>query len=408
MKISFFQWSLWNTAFRPFFWFGSVYGILVIGIWLLVLSNAIANPIQINSIHWHSYEMVFGFSKAIVLGFLFTAVQNWTNSSILKGKNLFFLLLFWTLGRFSMYPLGIVSYLSFGLDISSDLMVIFLLYPKLIVPTQKHNRPILYHYGLFTVFHLLAGFSARSVMDSEKTLLYIHLSIFVILFLILIIGGRVVPFFSGVVIPGYSFKRMPKLETVILYLPFVFYVSLIIQGYLVNNESIHIDITNINFGSVILLFTFLVSFTLFVTNLIRYVSWKPWRSYKKPILWILYTGYFWVCLGFLLYSLVSLGYFPVSSAVHSLTVGGIGVFIYGMITRVSLGHTGRSIVASPLTVGAYILLNFAVVVRVFFPLIGKYNLAYHLSGISWILVFVLFVIQYTKILFSPRPDGKPS
>ncbi|MCG6140506.1 NnrS family protein [Leptospira mtsangambouensis] len=408
MKISFFQWSLWNTAFRPFFWFGSVYGILVIGIWLLVLSNAIVNPIQINSIHWHSYEMVFGFSKAIVLGFLFTAVQNWTNSSILKGKNLFFLLLFWTLGRFSMYPLGIVSYLSFGLGISSDLMVIFLLYPKLIVPTQKHNRPILYHYGLFTVFHLLAGFSARSVMDSEKTLLYIHLSIFVILFLILIIGGRVVPFFSGVVIPGYSFKRMPKLETVILYLPFVFYVSLIIQGYLVNNESFHIDITNINFGSVILLFTFLVSFTLFVTNLIRYVSWKPWRSYKKPILWILYTGYFWVCLGFLLYSLVSLGYFPVSSAVHSLTVGGIGVFIYGMITRVSLGHTGRSIVASPLTVGAYILLNFAVVVRVFFPLIGKYNLAYHLSGISWILVFVLFVIQYTKILFSPRPDGKPS
>ncbi|TGL45486.1 NnrS family protein [Leptospira meyeri] len=408
MKISFFQWSLWNTAFRPFFWFGSVYGIVVIALWLLVLSNAVTNPIQINSIHWHSYEMIFGFSKAIVLGFLFTAVQNWTNSSILKGKNLFYLLLFWALGRFSMYPLGLVSYLSFGLDISSDLMVILLLYPKLIVPTQKHNRPILYHYGLFTIFHLLAGFSARSVLDSEKTLLYIHLSIFVILFLILIIGGRVVPFFSGVVIPGYSFKRMPKLETIILYLPFVFYVSQLAQGYLVNFESFNIDITNINFGSAILFFTFLVSFSLFVTNLIRYLSWKPWKSYKKPILWILYTGYFWVCLGFLLYSLVSLGYFPVSSAVHSLTVGGIGVFIYGMITRVSLGHTGRSIVASPLTVFAYLILNFAVVVRVFLPLIGKYNLAYHLSGIAWIFAFVLFIIQYTKILFSPRPDGKPS
>ncbi|MCW7456816.1 NnrS family protein [Leptospira bandrabouensis] len=408
MKTSFFQWSLWNTAFRPFFWFGSLYGISVIGIWLLILSNAITNPIQINSIHWHSYEMVFGFSKAIVLGFLFTAVQNWTNSSILKGKNLFFLLLFWTLGRFSMFPLGIVSYLSFGLDISSDLMVILLLYPKLIVPTQKHNRPILYHYGLFTVYHLLAGLSARSVIDSEMTLLYIHLSIFVILFLILIIGGRVVPFFTGVVIQGYSFKRMPKLETVILYLPFVFYVSKLIQGYLVNSESINLNFANFNLSSLILLMTFLVSFTLFVTNLIRYVSWKPWRSYKKPILWILYTGYFWVCLGFLLYSLVYLGFFPVSSAIHSLTVGGIGVFIYGMITRVSLGHTGRSIVASPLTVGAYIILNFAVIVRVFFPLFGKYTWAYHLSGICWILAFSLFIIQYTKILFSPRPDGKPA
>ncbi|TGL85565.1 NnrS family protein [Leptospira congkakensis] len=406
MKISFFRFSLWNTAFRPFFWFGSVYGILVIGFWLLVLSNAITNPIQINSIHWHSYEMVFGFSKAIVLGFLFTAVQNWTNSSILKGKNLFFLLLFWTLGRISMYPLGFLSYLSFGLDISSDLMVILLLYPKLMVPTQKHNQPIVFHYGLFTIFHLLAGFSARSVLDPEQTLLYVHLSIFVILFLILIIGGRVVPFFSGVVIPGYSFKRMPKLESAILYLPFVFYISKLLEGYFASNVSFSID--SFSFTDIILPFSFLISFSLFVTNVVRYLSWKPWKSYKKPILWILYTGYFWVCLGFLFYSLVSLGYFPISSAIHSLTIGGIGVFIYGMITRVSLGHTGRSIVASPLTVGAYIILNFAVIARVLFPLFGKYNLAYHLSGIGWILAFTLFILQYTKILFSPRPDGKPS
>ncbi|TGL35737.1 NnrS family protein [Leptospira perdikensis] len=406
MKISFFRFSFWNTAFRPFFWFGSVYGILVIGFWLLVLSNAVPNPIQINSIHWHSYEMVFGFSKAIVLGFLFTAVQNWTNSSILKGKNLFFLLLFWTLGRFSMYPLGFLSYLSFGLDISSDLMVIFLLYPKLMVPTQKHNQPIVFHYGLFTIFHLLAGFSARSVLDPEQTLLFVHLGIFVILFLILIIGGRVVPFFSGVVIPGYSFKRMPKLESTIIYLPFVFYISKLVEGYFASNVSSRSD--SLSLTNIIILFSFLSSFSLFVTNVVRYLSWKPWKSYQKPILWILYTGYFWVCLGFLLYSLVSLGYFPISSAIHSLTVGGIGVFIYGMITRVSLGHTGRSIVASPLTVGAYIILNFAVIARVFLPLFGKYNLAYHLSGIGWILAFILFILQYTKILFSPRPDGKPS
>ncbi|TGK81402.1 NnrS family protein [Leptospira noumeaensis] len=408
MKTSFFGLSFWNTAFRPFFWFGSIYGILVIGFWLLVLSSAVTNPIQINSIHWHSYEMVFGFSKAIVLGFLFTAVQNWTNSSILKGKNLFFLLLFWALGRFSMYPLGLLSYLSFGLDISSDLMVILLLYPKLMVPTQKHNQPIIFHYGLFTIFHLFAGFSARSVLNPEQTLLYVHLSIFVILFLILIIGGRVVPFFSGVVIPGYSFKRMPKLESAILYLPFVFYISKLIEFYLTTNGSINIHIDNINLIDILLIISFLICFSLFVTNTVRFISWKPWKSYQKPILWILYTGYFWVCLGFLFYSLTSLGYFPISSAIHSLTVGGIGVFIYGMITRVSLGHTGRIIVASPLTVGAYIILNFAVIVRVLFPLFGKYNLAYHLSGIGWILAFTLFILQYTKILFSPRPDGKPS
>ncbi|PJZ47350.1 NnrS family protein [Leptospira brenneri] len=408
MKFSFFHLSFWNTAFRPFFWFGSVYSIFLIGFWLLVLTNLISNPIQINSIHWHSYEMVFGFSKAIVLGFLFTAVQNWTNSIILKGKNLFFLLLFWSLGRFSMYPLGFLAYLSFGLDISSDLMVIVLLYPKLMVPTQKHNKPIVFHYGIFTIFHLLAGLSARSVFEPEQTLFFIHLSIFVILFLILIIGGRVVPFFSGVVIPGYSFKRFPKLELVILYLPFLFYTVKLLDSLTTSNSSFNINIIDFHLTDLLVMISSLISFSLFFTNAIRFISWKPWKSYKKPILWILYIGYFWVCLGFLFYSLVALGSFPISSAIHSLTVGGIGVFIYGMITRVSLGHTGRNIIASPLTVSAYIILNFAVIARVFLPLLGKYNLAYHLSGFGWILAFSIFIFQYTKILFSPRPDGKPS
>ncbi|TGL25936.1 NnrS family protein [Leptospira yanagawae] len=408
MNFAFFHLSFWNTAFRPFFWFGSVYGILIIGIWLFILSNGIINPIQVNAIHWHSYEMVFGFTKAIVLGFLFTAVQNWTNTTILKGENLFYLLLFWLLGRFSFYSFGILGYISFGFDICSDIYVIYLLVPKLIVPIQKHNRPILYHYAIFTVFHILSAISTYSILNPEQTLIYIHLSIFVVLFLILIIGGRVVPFFSGVVIQGYSFKRMPKLETILLYLPFLFYFTKLIQTHLRNSNLNFVPFFSNREFQLFIMLSFICIFLLFITNTIRYLSWKPWKSYQKPILWILYLGYFWVCFGFLLYSFSELNLFPVSSAIHSLTVGGLGVFIYGMITRVSLGHTGRSIVAAPLTVIAYVLLNLSVFIRVFLPVFNHYKYAYYLSGIGWMICFFLFVIQYTRILFSKRPDGKPS
>ncbi|TGM46557.1 NnrS family protein [Leptospira biflexa] len=408
MKNSFFQLSFWNTAFRPFFWFGSLFGIIILSIWLFVLSNIITNPIQVNAIHWHSYEMVFGFTKAIVLGFLFTAVQNWTNSTILKGENLFYLLLFWLLGRFSFYSFGFLGYLSFGFDICSDIFVIYLLYPKLIVPTQKHNRPILYHYVFFTIFHILSAISAYSFLNPEQTLLYIHLSIFVVLFLILIIGGRVVPFFTGVVVQGYSFKRMPKLEIGLLYLPYVFYVTKWSQGFFESNRFGSMSLRIFNGISILALVSFLIGFLLFVANSIRYFSWKPWMSYQRPILWILHLGYFWVCLGFLFYSLSDLNLFPISSAIHCLTVGGLGVFIYGMITRVSLGHTGRAIVASPLTVFAYVVLNLSVIFRVFLPLFNEYKYAYYLSGIGWILCFLIFSIQYSLILFSKRPDGKPS
>ncbi|MGV3665897.1 MAG: NnrS family protein [Leptospira bouyouniensis] len=408
MKNSFFQFSFWNTAFRPFFWFGSVYGILILGIWLFVLSNMIVNPIQINAIHWHSYEMVFGFTKAIVIGFLFTAVQNWTNTTILKGENLFYLLMFWLLGRLSFYSFGFFGYLSFGFDICSDIFVIYLLVPKLIIPSQKHNRPILYHYVIFTLFHILSALSAFSILESEYTLLYIHLSIFVVLFLILIIGGRVVPFFSGVVIQGYTFKRMPKLETLLIYLPFLFYFGKLIQGFSGNANWGFISFFDKRDFQIFFLLSSFFCFLLFITNTIRYISWKPWKSYQKPILWILYLGYFWICFGFLLYSLSEVNLFPVSSAIHSLTVGGLGLFIYGMITRVSLGHTGRSIVASPLTTFAYVLLNLSVLIRVFLPVFNQYKYAYYLSGFGWMICFLLFLIQYTVILFSKRPDGKPS
>jgi uncharacterized protein involved in response to NO len=98
--------------------------------------------------------------------------------------------------------------------------------------------------------------------------------------------------------------------------------------------------------------------------------------------------------------------FPQSSAYHVMTIGAIGVFVYGMISRVGLGHTGRRIVASPILIIAYVMINLAVVTRAFLPLGNYHYYAYLISGIFWILSFGIFFIKYFPYLTQARPDGK--
>jgi len=47
--------------------------------------------------------MLFGFAGAVILGFLLTAVQNWTGYPGLKGTKLALLVLLWLAGRVAIF-----------------------------------------------------------------------------------------------------------------------------------------------------------------------------------------------------------------------------------------------------------------------------------------------------------------
>ena len=48
---------------------------------------------------WHAHEMLFGFTLAVVVGFLFTAGRNWANRPTPTGWPLAALALLWVAGR---------------------------------------------------------------------------------------------------------------------------------------------------------------------------------------------------------------------------------------------------------------------------------------------------------------------
>lgn len=79
-----------------------------------------------------------------------------------------------------------------------------------------------------------------------------------------------------------------------------------------------------------------------------------------------------------------------------------------MMSRVALGHTGR-----PLEVPGYIALAFALLFLAALtrPILSLFDLALspwarRVSALLWAVAFALFLAHYTKILVTPRADGR--
>jgi uncharacterized protein involved in response to NO len=379
--------SLWKLGFRPFFLLGALWASIHILVWISFQTGWINLSIQ-DPILWHAHEMIFGFASAIIAGFLLTSSQNWTGIRGVHGRKLKLLVTLWVLGRATSIVSGSFP-LSFTIiDLCFYPMLALFLKPYLWQASQKRNKIFLVLFAvLFLVnlsvhldsFHLTLPVSARSLL---------LLSLFTVIVMIGIIGGRVIPFFTQNAIPTTQSQRHPWIETLVIPSTALAGISVVFWEFTIITASL--------------------CFIAALIHFVRWLLWKPMVALKTPILFILYVGYAWVFLGFFLRGLASLTVLAPSLSTHALTAGAIGIMIYGMITRVALGHTGRPIRASRLIVTGYLLLILASIVRVFGPwMFPQFSLhAIECSGLLWSTSFFVYLIEYTPILCKPRLDGK--
>ncbi len=75
-------------GFRPFFSVAGLAAVILLGIWLVAWSGQLSLPAYYGFIGWHSHEMLFGYTPAIIAGFLLTAVRNWTGITPPIGRPL--------------------------------------------------------------------------------------------------------------------------------------------------------------------------------------------------------------------------------------------------------------------------------------------------------------------------------
>lgn len=385
---------LWRLAFRPFFIFASIFSVIAILLWQLMLNNTINYTPYGGGYWWHIHEMIFGFVIAIISGFLLTAVQTWTGIRAINNKRLMLLFALWLSARICLLlPEVIPHFLIMILDLSFIPAVVYYLAKPILAVKLYRN---LFFIPILSIFTLLNGLMHFSLF-AEKPLnisLISYTCLLLITFIISVMAGRVVPMFTA---NGTKTKRVNNNK----FLELITNGSLLLLTLLMA-ASISLTISNHVFS--------LVFFIAGISQCIRCIRYKPWITISTPLLWSLHFS-----LIILYVSLILLAFsyampsFPKQHLWHLLTIGCIASIILAMISRVSLGHTGNQLVTAKAMSIAFICLPLAGAIRSLGPWLmpNMYLLFINLSAVLWLIAFALFTFYYAPLLFKARADNRP-
>lgn len=377
--------ALWELGFRPFYLLASLFSAVSVLLWAAQFSGYLPSA-YLSGAPWHGHEMLFGYTTAIIAGFLLTAVRAWTKLPTPSGLPLMALAALWVAGRvlvLAPWPIAaVVANAAFPIAVAVAIGI----------PLFKSRNTRNYFFvGLLVLIgalNVLVHLSLQGHLErfSHSGLL---LALDVVLFIMVVMGGRVIPMFTN-------------------------------NGILRANATRHPLVEKTALGSVILLFASdLLQLPQIATALIaligalahgwRLLLWKPWRTLGTPLVWVLHAAYAWIVVYLVLRGLTALELLSGAYAAHALTVGAIGGLTLGMMTRTARGHTGRPLLADRFELTMFLLIQAAAIVRVFGGIAspGFYITSIQLSGTLWAIAFGLYALRYWPVLTRPRLDGKP-
>jgi uncharacterized protein involved in response to NO len=383
-----FDTPLFGLGFRVFFALAGLSALILIVLWNAIFKGTLTVDNYFATNYWHAHEMLLGYSVAVIAGFLLTAVKNWTGKPTLTGDKLAGLALLWLYGRILPFYAGLLPDVFIAVI---DFAFLPLLAYQISIPIMqaKHFKSLVF-IGLLLLLTLGNGLIHAEILGLCQNAAWtgIQLVVATIIILILILAGRVFPFFTERGLHG----------------------TLIIRNSLLDTLSIGsaVVVFALQLSAVSGIFLALTAIFAVAVNSARLAGWYVQRIWYVPLLWILYVGYVWIILGFILTALSAYSWVLPSLALHAFTLGGIGVLTLGMMARVSLGHTGRALKISNAMAIAFVLINLAALFRVLLPLAlpNWYNILIYGSTLSWLAAFSLFMFVYAPILTSPRIDGQ--
>jgi uncharacterized protein involved in response to NO len=374
--------ALWDLGFRPFYLLAAIFSAFSVLQWIAQFSGYLPSSHLRGSV-WHAHEMLFGYTTAVIAGFLMTAVRAWTNKPTPNGLPLMLLAALWIAGRVLVLTPFVLAAALVNAAFPAAVAV------AIGIPLLRARNVRNYFFvGLLLMMSILI-LVMHLVSQGETPRLSLHLALDLVLFIMAVMGGRVIPMFTNNGIPGTGATR-------------------------------HLLVEKFSLGSIILLFVAdlmqfpgtIVAITALMGALVhgtRLYLWKPWSTLAKPLVWILHAAYAWIVIHLTLRGFSELELLSGSYATHALTVGAIGGLTLGMMTRTARGHTGRPLVADRFELTMFLLIQVAAVIRVFGGVFlpALYMASIGLSGLFWALAFGLYAFRYWPILTRPRLDGKP-
>jgi uncharacterized protein involved in response to NO len=384
--------ALFSYGFRPFFLLGSIYAALAILVWLPVFMGELRLVSAFIPRDWHVHEMLFGFLPAVITGFLFTAIPNWTGRLPLRGRPLMFLVALWIAGRVCVTFSAQIGWLAAMLVDCSFLLLIAAAAAREIIAGKKRNNLsvvllILVLLAGNVTFHLEAHFKGAAEIS-------IRVGIAVVVLLISLIGGRIIPSFTRNWLVKENPGRLP--------VPFARFDMLSVAAGAIALVCWIVSPAAMWTGSVLAIAG--------VLHLIRLARWAGYRTGRERLLLILHIGYAFVPIGFLLNACSAFGIVPAGAGIHAWMAGAAGIMTLAVMSRASLGHTGQQLTASIATQAVYASIIVAVVARICAVLEPAHSAPLlHVAAFGWAAAFLGFALSYgpTLVGWQKRPAQTP-
>lgn len=362
---------LFGAGFRCFFLGAAAFAPAAIAIWIAGLVSGSWALSHFGTI-WHAHEMLFGYTLAVLAGFLTIRVS---------GRRLAFLFGLWLGARILLaMPGSWPGMAGMVVDLSFIPALIALREPAFWAVWKWPNGlflPLLAGFWVVNLgFHLHeAGVAELAIGSGPRDA---ALDLFALL--LAAIGGRLVPGYTGATLTYIRPPRRPALE-------FGSIASLLVAA------GLHAAGSGIG-GLFLLVAAALES--------MRLATWRPWAVRHHPLLWILHLGYGWLILGLGVRGIADLWpeALAPSAALHAFTVGAIGSLTIGMMTRLTLIHTRSALTADGLTITAFLLIQVAAAFRVAGPLAlpDLVDASYVGAAGFWAAAFSVWLYRYARRL----------
>lgn len=378
-----------RKGFRPFFLGAAVYAWLTIPAWALSFTGHASS--QVANMGWHAHEMLFGFTAAVIAGFLLTAVTNWTHRDTLSGYPLLGVFLLWVLGRVVWLIPDVNGTLLAVVDASFLPVVALAIARPIVLAKNTRNLPMIGVLALLSAGNI--AWHVGLILDAPGVTRRAQMgSLSVILLLVVIMSGRVFPMFTRNGLKEPSVQGSPRADAVSSGL-----MVLVALGDVTGALDAWPKLAAGLFG------------VLTAALVWRSLRWRTLKTWPVPLVWVLHLSHLWLIVGIAMRGLAALGLAPATLALHALTVGCLATVCFGMMARVSLGHTGRQLAAPTTATACFWMLVAAGLVRVFGPLAApsQYFVWVLISSVLLSLAALAFVIGYALVLTSPRVDGRP-
>jgi uncharacterized protein involved in response to NO len=375
---------------QPFFILGVVSAIIMMLIFALSYKGVLT--LQVQSLSFHVYSLIFVVFTNVFTGFLFTTFPRFCQSDVIAKKyyvNIFYLNI---LGIF-VFLLG--SFISHSLMVEG-MVLLFLAQIFIVLKLQEIYKIgampmkedpfwilIAQYFGLLGHALFIVAEIARHVEVGALLLsISINISFYMyLIFLALSVAQRMVPFFSH--------SHAPKNAH---------FIKVLFALFLLKSIASTLGIT---------LLEILIDILLGAYMLQEFLRWKLPMFQSPSILWVLHLALFWLPAG-LFVSAISLSaelllhtsfYFL---NIHLLAIGFVTTLLIGFGTRVTLGHSGQSPHADRIATNIFWFIQVVVLLRALFSFNVAFNwglnFLFDISFTAWIILFLVWGVRYGKVL----------